>query len=68
MTASSECAGRYAQLRDSTELTVSFPQLARVRGMAAINATGTSNTDSSASLDVRPFPAPSDPGRYYDLC
>ncbi|MGH3847814.1 MAG: hypothetical protein ACRDS0_41345 [Pseudonocardiaceae bacterium] len=25
--------------------------------MAAITATGTSTTDSSASLDVRPFPA-----------
>jgi hypothetical protein len=25
--------------------------------MAAITATGTSNTDSSATLDVRPFPA-----------
>jgi len=37
--------------------------------MAAINATGTSNTDSSASLDVRPFPAANPiPGRYYDLC
>ena len=31
-------------------------------------ATGTSTTDSSATLDVRPFPAPLlDPGRYYDL-
>ena len=49
--------GRYAQLRSSTELTVSFPLLARVRGMAAITATGTSNTDSSVSPDVRPFPA-----------
>ena len=40
-----------------------------VRGMAAITATSTSNTDSSVSLDVRPFPAPSlIPGRYYDLC
>ena len=50
-------AGRYAQLRDSTELTVSSRQLARVRGMAAITATSTSSTDSSVSLDVRPFPA-----------
>ena len=57
MTASSgRLAGRYAQLRCSTELTVSSRQLARVRGMAAI-ATGTSNPDSSVSLDVRPFPA-----------
>ena len=31
---------------------------ARVRGMAAITATSTSNTDSSVSPDVRPFPAP----------
>jgi hypothetical protein len=37
------------------ELTVSFPPLARVRGMAAINAAGTSNTDSSVSPDVRSF-------------
>ena len=44
------------------------PQRARVSGMAAINATSTSNTDSSVSLDVRPFPAHPDPGRYYDLC
>ena len=51
-------AGRYAQLRCSTELTVSSRQLARVRGMAAITATSTSNTDSSVSPDVRPFPAP----------
>ena len=59
MTASSgRAAGRYAQLRDSTELTVSSRQLARVRGMAAITATSTSNTDSSVSPDVRPFPAP----------
>ena len=58
MAVSSGCAaGRYTQLRCSTELTVSFRQLARVRGMAAITATSTSNTDSSASLDVRPFPA-----------
>jgi hypothetical protein len=33
------------------------PQRARVRGMAAITATSTSNTDSSVSLDVRSFPA-----------
>ena len=59
---------RYAQLWCSTELTVSSQQLARVRGMAAITATSTSNTDSSVSLDVRPFPANPDPGRYYDLC
>jgi len=37
--------------------------------MAAINATSTSNTDSSVSLDVRSFPADNPiPGRYYDLC
>jgi hypothetical protein len=37
--------------------------------MAAITATDTNTTDSSAILDVRPFPAPLlDPGRYYDLC
>jgi hypothetical protein len=37
--------------------------------MAAITATGTSTTDSSATLDVRPFPATDlIPGRYYDLC
>ena len=42
---------------DSTELTVSLRQLARVRGMAAITATSTSSTDSSVSPDVRPFPA-----------
>ena len=59
MTASSgRAAGRYAQLRCSTELTVSSRQLARVRGMTAITATSTSNTDSSVSPDVRPFPAP----------
>jgi len=46
------------RLRCSTELTVSSRQLARVRGMAAITATSTSNTDSSVPLDVRPFPAP----------
>ena len=58
MTASSgRAAGRYAQLRWSTELTVSSRQLARVRGMTAITATSTSNTDSSVSLDVRSFPA-----------
>jgi hypothetical protein len=39
------------------------------RGMAAITATGTSTTDSSATLDVRSFPATTTiPGRYYDLC
>ena len=70
MTTSSECPGR--SLRSAAGLngphTVSSHQLARVRGMAAINATSTSNTDSSASLDARPFRPRSDPGRYYDLC
>ncbi len=33
------------------------PAAARTRGMAAITATGTSNTGSSVSLDVRSFPA-----------
>jgi hypothetical protein len=43
--------------------------LARVRGMAAITTTGTSNTNSSVSLDVRSFPTTDPiPGRYYDLC
>ena len=70
MTASSECAVR--PLRSAAVLNGThrlLPQLARVRGMAAITATSTSNTDSSASLDVRPFPAAIlIPGRYYDLC
>ena len=58
MTASSGApACRYAPPGCSTELTVSSRQQARVRGMAAITATSTSNTDSSASPDVRPFPA-----------
>src|SRR5262249_60505125 len=49
----------------------SFPPLARVRGMAAITATSTSNTDSSASLDVRSFPAhpiPAGTTTSADLC
>jgi hypothetical protein len=69
MTASSGRAGR--PLRSAAVLNGThrlLPQLARVRGMAAINATGASNTDSSVSLDVRPFPATPDPGWYYDLC
>jgi site-specific DNA recombinase len=46
-----------------------LPQRARIRGMAAINATSTSNADSSVSLDVRSFPADvRSPRRYYDLC
>jgi hypothetical protein len=37
--------------------------------MAAITATGTSTTDSSAILDVRSFPTTTAiPGRYYNLC
>src|ERR1022692_4538336 len=39
------------------KLTVSSRQRTRACGMAAITATGTSNTDSSALLDVRAFPA-----------
>ena len=42
--------------------------LARVRGMAGITATSTSNTDSSVSPDVRPSRPRPDPSRYYDLC
>ncbi len=44
--------------RGAQRTSPSAPQRARVRGMAAITATSTSNTDSSASLDVRSFPAP----------
>ena len=60
MTASSGRAGW--PLRSAMEVNGPHhlpPQRARVRGMAAITATSTSNTDSSASLDVRPFPAAS---------
>src|SRR5258706_6151607 len=58
MTAPSGRAGR--PLRSAAVLngTHRLPtQLARAHGMAAITATGTSNTDSSASLDVQSFPA-----------
>ena len=64
MTASSGFTGR-PLARRAQRASPPAPQRARVRGMAAINATGTSNTDSSVSLDVRPFPAHPDPGRYY---
>ncbi|MEY9888446.1 hypothetical protein ABIA31_002086, partial [Catenulispora sp. MAP5-51] len=45
------------------------PTRPALRGMTAITMTGTSNTASSAPLDVQPFPARrAHPGRYYDLC
>ena len=45
-----------------------LPPLARVRGMAAITATGTSTPAPPSHLTFGPSQPPSDPGWYYGLC